>query len=110
MRAFVFVLFTRNLPNHQGESVDASDLEPTVWPRVAAVAEQLWSSQNATKSGFAGETVARLEAFRCLLLRRGVRAGLATGRGRGAPPGPGSCTQAGSNEKQQLAQAPSQSH
>lgn len=77
-----------------GETVDPSDLEPTVWPRAAAVAEQLWSQASATVGGFAAAQ-ARLEAFRCLLLQRGVRSGLVTGNGRSAPPGPGSCSQAG---------------
>jgi N-acetyl-beta-hexosaminidase len=31
-----------------GETVDASDLEETLWPRLAAVAENLWSSRNVT--------------------------------------------------------------
>lgn len=76
-----------------GETVDPSVLEATVWPRAAAVAEQLWSQASATSGGFDAEAQTRLEAFRCLLLQRGVRAGMATGDGRATPPGPGSCSQ-----------------
>ena len=76
-----------------GESVDASNIEATVWPRAAAVGEQLWSSAADTAQGFSAQAAGRLEAFRCLLLQRGVRAGLATGNGRQAPAGPGSCAQ-----------------
>ena len=68
--------------------MDASDLEQTLWPRLAAVAESLWSPRNVTscaplfnnmthQPGFCANIDAalpRLEAFRCLLLRRGVRA------------------------------------
>ena len=33
-----------------GETVDASDLEQTVWPRLAAIAESLWSPKGVTAS------------------------------------------------------------
>jgi len=76
-----------------GETVDPSDIESTVWPRLAAIAERLWSPASTTADG---PTAAqpRLEAFRCLLLQRGVRSGLVGGTGRAPPPGPGSCLQA----------------
>ena len=98
-----------------GETVDASDLEETLWPRLAAVAENLWSSRNVTSCAPIFNNMSytpgacanidaafpRLEAFRCLLLRRGVRAApvkASAGKGeqgkyvaRSAPPGPGSC-------------------
>lgn len=77
-----------------GEKVDPSDLESTVWPRLAAVAERLWSPQASTTS--AADAEPRLQHFRCALLSRGVRAGLVGADGRAAPPGPGSCTQANS--------------
>merc|ERR1711981_1419237 len=75
-----------------GETVDPSDLESTVWPRAAAVAEQLWSPSEVTANGFVAAK-GRLESFRCLLLQRGVRSGLVSGNGREVPPGPGSCSQ-----------------
>ena len=98
-----------------GETVDASDLEETLWPRLAAVEENLWSSRNVTSCAPIFNNMSytpgacanidaafpRLEAFRCLLLRRGVRAApvrASAGKGeqgkyvaRSAPPGPGSC-------------------
>ena len=87
-----------------GETVDSSDLEQTVWPRLAAVAEQLWSPQQVTDCA-ADYTVSgcadcfpldtafpRLSAFRCLLNRRGVRAApVRNAKARDAPPGPASC-------------------
>ena len=74
-------------------------------------AENLWSPRNVTscnplfnnmtyQPGYCPNIDAafpRLEAFRCLLLRRGVRAAPVTGGkggkylARSAPPGPGSC-------------------
>jgi hexosaminidase len=87
-----------------GETVDASDMEQTIWPRLGAVAEQLWSPQAATSceatwnvSGcadcFALEAAfPRLESFRCLLNRRGIRAApVRNSQARAAPVGPGSC-------------------
>lgn len=88
-----------------GETVDASDLEFTVWPRAAAIAERLWSPREATQDLGAAEP--RLHAFRCLLLQRGVRAGFVGGSGRQAPPGPGSCAQGASSRLPARAPSPS---
>ena len=45
-----------------GETVDASDLQQTVWPRLAAVAEKLWSPRAATaEARAAAPRIARLE-------------------------------------------------
>ena len=87
-----------------GETVDSSDFEPTVWPRMAAVAEQLWSDQSATdcaadeaESGCADcfpldSAFPRLSSFRCLLNRRGVNAApVRNAKAREAPPGADSC-------------------
>jgi hexosaminidase len=72
-----------------GEKVDASDLVQTVWPRLAAVAERLWSSRNTTNLQTA---LPRIESFRCLLNRRGVVAAPVNNAGaRSAPSGTGSC-------------------
>lgn len=74
-----------------GETVDGSDQAPTLWPRLAAIAERLWSAP--ASSSAAAES--RLNAFRCLLLRRGVAAAPTQVSGRRAPLGPGSCEQPG---------------
>jgi hexosaminidase len=72
-----------------GETVDASDLEATVWPRLGAIGERLWSPQNITDADAAKP---RIEAFRCLLNRRGVRAAPPNNaNARSAPPGAGGC-------------------
>ena len=72
-----------------GESVDASDLEQTVWPRMAAIAERLWSPREYTD---AGDALHRIESFRCLLNRRGISSAPVTNaNARSAPGGPGSC-------------------
>merc|ERR1719240_2112745 len=73
-----------------GETVDGSDQEFTVWPRMAAVAERLWSDPPA--SADLNEVRTRLEGFRCLLLGLGHNSGLVGGSGRQAPSGPGSCS------------------
>jgi hexosaminidase len=84
-----------------GETVDPSVLESTIWPRAAAVAERLWSaavestnsSSAAMPDGSPNDVHARLQRFRCLLLRRGVGAApLDNGRARDSPHGPGSCS------------------
>merc|ERR1712146_99936 len=54
-----------------GETVDASDIEQTVWPRMSAIAERLWSPREITDKN---DALSRIENFRCLLNRRGIRA------------------------------------
>lgn len=73
-----------------GEHVDPSDLELTVWPRLAAIAERLWSAREVNSTA---EALPRLQVFRCRLLERGVRSGVVGGEARSLPPGPGSCSQ-----------------
>mmetsp|Transcript_29413 Transcript_29413/g.51568 ORF Transcript_29413/g.51568 Transcript_29413/m.51568 type:complete len:543 (+) Transcript_29413:86-1714(+) len=70
-----------------GETVDGGDMEQTIWPRLGAVAERLWSPPGEHWS----RAKPRLAAFRCLLLERGIPAGTLEGHGRSTPPGPGSC-------------------
>ena len=71
------------------ETVDDSDIFNTVWPRAAAAAERLWSPAAVQD---ADQFKPRLEAFRCLLTRRGVGAAAVNNKdARSAPPGPGSC-------------------
>jgi len=72
-----------------GETVDASLILATIWPRAAAVAERLWSPMNVT-STTAAET--RYAWFRCLLDQRGIEAGpYLNQRARSQPSGPGGC-------------------
>jgi len=72
-----------------GETVDASDLEQTVWPRLAAIGERLWSPRGMTNTTAA---LPRIENFRCLLNTRGVRSAPVTNaNARSSPSGPGSC-------------------
>mmetsp|Transcript_29905 Transcript_29905/g.92579 ORF Transcript_29905/g.92579 Transcript_29905/m.92579 type:complete len:512 (+) Transcript_29905:1189-2724(+) len=72
-----------------GETVDASDLEQTVWPRMAAIAERLWSERSVAD---VAEAKPRLEVFRCLLESRGIAAAPVNNtEARDAPPGPDSC-------------------
>ncbi|KAJ7521901.1 hypothetical protein O6H91_19G073500 [Diphasiastrum complanatum] len=73
-----------------GESVDASDIQQTIWPRAAAAAEKLWSPLEVTKAGVS-TALPRLEIFRCLLTERGIAAAPVRELGRKAPPGYGSC-------------------
>ncbi|PKA59282.1 Beta-hexosaminidase 3 [Apostasia shenzhenica] len=73
-----------------GETVDASDIEQTVWPRAAAAAERLWTPlKKLAKDPMLVRT--RLAHFRCLLNRRGVAAAPLFGLGRAAPPHQDSC-------------------
>jgi hexosaminidase len=74
-----------------GETVDTSDLAQTVWPRLAAISERLWSPKGTTDPKAA---LPRIEEFRCLLNRRGIAAAPVNNKNaRSAPPGPGSCLQ-----------------
>lgn len=81
-----------------GETVDPSDVQNTIWPRAAAVAEVLWTSyETIYPTGSASdvdwtETEHRLETFRCLLNQRGIAAApVLNANARSAPPSPGSC-------------------
>ena len=82
---FVF----ENLDDQWGETADPSDVLQTIWPRAAAAAERLWSDASVTDTKAA---LPRLEAFRCMLTRRGIPAApVQNAHARTAPPGPGSC-------------------
>lgn len=82
-----------------GETVDASDLAQTIWPRLAAIGERLWSP--ASTDPVTGDddvpyidpsTEARLLSFRCLLNSRGIAAAPVMNQdAREAPIGPDSC-------------------
>ncbi|XP_061451741.1 beta-hexosaminidase subunit alpha isoform X2 [Rhineura floridana] len=54
-----------------GEYVDVTNLTPRLWPRAGAVAERLWSNQTVRNLE---DAYMRLVDFRCVLLRRGIRA------------------------------------
>ena len=72
-----------------GETVDTSDLAQTVWPRLAAISERLWSPKGTTDPKAA---LPRIEEFRCLLNRRGIAAAPVDNlSARSAPKGPGGC-------------------
>ena len=72
-----------------GETVDTSDIQQTIWPRMGAIAERLWSARTVNDTVAAAP---RIEYFRCLLNRRGIAAApLDNTQAREAPPGPGSC-------------------
>ena len=74
-----------------GETADGSDVQQTIWPRAAAAAERQWSYDVVTTSSDPN-VAPRLQAFRCLLLERGVAAAPVTNaKAREAPGGPGSC-------------------
>eukprot|EP00957_Ditylum_brightwellii_P062557 4747525-Ditylum_brightwellii.AAC.1 len=58
-----------------GETVDTSDVLSTVWPKLGAIAERLWTPRDKTdamkKENVMDEIVKpRLAEFRCLLNRR----------------------------------------
>ncbi|CAK9214555.1 unnamed protein product [Sphagnum troendelagicum] len=80
-----------------GETVDASDILQTIWPRAAAAAERLWSPLSITQQGSSDNVLQRLQSFRCLLDGRGIAAAPlltlsgAYAYGRVAPSEPGSC-------------------
>jgi hexosaminidase len=78
-----------------GESVDASDVQATVWPKLAAIAEKLWSPAAFTNApGFLKAAHPRLQRYRCMLLQRGVGAApVDNANAREGPPSPGSCMQ-----------------
>jgi hexosaminidase len=58
-----------------GETVDSSDIEQTVWPRLGAIAEKLWSSATVTSCGPTSVTSTRGRE----LHRRHTRGGNSTG-------------------------------
>ena len=73
-----------------GETVDTSDIEQTIWPKLAAIAEKLWSPRAATVD--ADAAYPRMVNFRCVLNERGIAAPPAENAdARSAPAGPGSC-------------------
>ena len=73
-----------------GEKVDVSDLESTVWPRLAAIAEKLWSPRSQTTEP--SQALERIQRFRCLLNHRGIKAApVNNANARASPTGPGSC-------------------
>ncbi|KAG9446857.1 hypothetical protein H6P81_012985 [Aristolochia fimbriata] len=81
-----------------GETVDASDLEQTIWPRAAAAAERLWTTEKKLAKD-PREVTERLAHFRCLQNERGIAAAPLGRPGQTAPHGPGSCfTVMGRNE------------
>ena len=64
-------------------------MQQTIWPRMGAIAERLWSARTLNDTAAAEP---RLEYFRCLLNRRGIAAAPVNNTvAREAPPGPGSC-------------------
>jgi len=72
-----------------GETVDTSDIQQTIWPRLGAIAERLWSPRDVNSADAAST---RYSSFRCLLNRRGVAAAPSNNAvARSAPPGPGGC-------------------
>lgn len=74
-----------------GETADASDIQQTIWPRAAAAAERLWSTEDDTSNGLS-TALPRLKYFRCLLNQRGIAAAPVTNELAREPPiGAGSC-------------------
>ena len=75
-----------------GENTDASVFDGKVWPRLAAAAETFWSPLDLTRTALSAE--ARMEWFRCRLLKMGIGASPLHNQVAGkAPPEPGSCSQ-----------------
>ena len=73
-----------------GETVDESDVLQTMWPRLGAIAERLWSPRALAQDTSAA--LPRLIAFRCLLNQRGIAsAPVNNPLARSGPPQPGSC-------------------
>jgi len=72
-----------------GETVDVSDFDSTVWPRMSAIGERLWSVRADTQN--LEDAQERLSKFRCLMVLRGVGATSIGKGGRPYPSGPGSC-------------------
>eukprot|EP00462_Mataza_sp_D1_P024346 CAMPEP_0175131698 /NCGR_PEP_ID=MMETSP0087-20121206/6686_1 /TAXON_ID=136419 /ORGANISM="Unknown Unknown, Strain D1" /LENGTH=395 /DNA_ID=CAMNT_0016414015 /DNA_START=893 /DNA_END=2077 /DNA_ORIENTATION=+ len=73
-----------------GEKVDTSDIQQTIWPRLGAIAERLWSPKATATTAKAAKD--RFVGFRCLLNRRGIAAAPTTNLiARSSPTGPGSC-------------------
>jgi hexosaminidase len=86
-----------------GETVDGSDVMSTLWPRLGAIAERLWSPTVSDLHTAVKAMEPRLRTFRCLLLQRGFGAGpvgdavgdpsVAPFARLHGPPGPGGCAQ-----------------
>ena len=69
--------------------MDVSNLELTTWPRMAAIAERLWSPKHINDTNKARP---RYAYFRCLLNERGIGAAPSNNLiARSPPVGPGSC-------------------
>jgi len=60
-----------------GEHVDASDFFNTIYPKLAAITERLWSPKNITSTTAA---LTRIENFRCHLNSRGIQAAAVTNK------------------------------
>lgn len=73
-----------------GETVDPSDWISTVYPRMSAIAERLWSPKQTRDIEFARW---RLLKWRCQLLAEGFGIGPVGADGRMAPDGFGGCGQ-----------------
>eukprot|EP01116_Phalansterium_solitarium_P000396 TRINITY_DN10267_c0_g1_i1.p1 TRINITY_DN10267_c0_g1~~TRINITY_DN10267_c0_g1_i1.p1 ORF type:complete len:603 (+),score=139.14 TRINITY_DN10267_c0_g1_i1:123-1931(+) len=72
-----------------GEHTDSSTIEPYVWPRLAAIAERLWSPREINSTAAAKP---RLAAWRCHADRRGVAVTpMGAGEAGGQPGTPRSC-------------------
>jgi len=72
-----------------GEYVDESDFQNTIWPRMAAIAERLWSPVTIRD---VDQAHPRYSSFRCLLNQRGIGAAPSNNEyARSQPVGPGAC-------------------